>query len=233
MTDPDKIVPDGDKITPPDGQPDVVTREELDRVLAKNDELLGKLKKYKTAAEEAEEKARLDAEEAEKKAREKLEENGNWKELYEADKVKWEAENTTLKDQLSTHAKEKEVAKVERELNTFFDAADIAPDARQILREAWLPQFKTAEDGTLRNRDNVTMSDYLSQWRESGQAAMFVKAPSNAGGGTTSGSGPVGATPKYDTITDISNAVREGKLTETEAAKQRALLREERRKSSS
>lgn len=159
---------------------------ERDAVLAKNNELLGEVKKFKSTARET--AAQLEAE-----ARAKAEAEGNYQQLYESS----EKERSTLQEQLESM--NASIQKKEISQASFKLASELADGANiDLLSEFVMRRLKFTDEGikVTDEAGNLTVSsldDLKNEFKGSARYASLIKGNQSSGGGAAGGSEGGGA----------------------------------------
>lgn len=164
-------------------------QSQLDKVLAKNDQLLTEAKNAKSAKREAEDAARTNSEEALKKA-------GDFEALYKSSQTALEKATNELSDTKQGIANER------RNTAAMKMASEIAEGANVELLSEFIGRRLRYEDGAIKITDisgNLTVSsidDLKNEFKSDAKYSSLLKGNQSSGGGATGSKDGSGAASK-------------------------------------
>ncbi len=187
-----------------------IVAEQTEGLVAKNNELLSEVKKFKTKAKtvegfDVEDYKRLKSAEDEIEVK-KAEAEGNYKELLDKQTNKFTSEIDSLKEQLSGEQSFTRNLLVDNAMTDKLLEAGVAkpliPAAKALLMQN---EMDIVTEGDKRSAvvktddGELGIADFVNKWTQGEQGSHFLAAPANGGGGTTPSSKSSGVSNPWKT----------------------------------
>lgn len=192
---------------------DIISREDFEKVKSMKDSAVAELNDLKDTIKELKQ-FKTDTEAAKAEAeRQALEEKGNWEELHNNDKAKWEEREQDLLSQINQYKTRDANAKIDLELSNQLDIVKVDPLVKTVVQTALRQDLQIADDGTVRTKDQKQLGDFVTEWSQTEAAKRFILDPGNSGGNSHSGAGGEGGPGKPKTLTEAQDQLKQGIIT--------------------